>query len=114
VDAGSSPVERAQKPTTHYCVVREDLSRGVLAAQLVHAAGESSTGDLPADTHAVVLAARDEAHLALIEQELIRRGIAHKAIREPDRDNELMAIGVLPLVDRTTIKPVTGKLRLLA
>lgn len=113
MDAGSSPVGRAVKPTTHYCIVREDLPRGTLAAQLIHAAGETSTGDLPEDTHAVALAARDEEHLALVEQELIRLGIRHKAIREPDLNNELMAIGILPIIDRATLKPVTKRLSLL-
>jgi len=31
----------------HICIVRRDLPRGVLAAQLIHAAGESSLGRIP-------------------------------------------------------------------
>jgi hypothetical protein len=114
VDAGSSPVGRAlvpAKPPTHYVIIRADLPLGVLAAQLVHAAGESVVSPVAANTHAAVLAARDEVHLASLETQLLERGLEHRAIREPDRDNELMAIGIPPLTDRTTIKPVTGKLR---
>lgn len=94
-------------------IVRRDLPLGVIVAQTVHAAGESALGLVTPDTHAVALAARDEAHLAVIERELIERGLEHRAIREPDRDNELMAIGIPPLVDRNTIKPVTRRLELL-
>jgi len=112
--AGSTPVGRA-RPTTHYVVVREDLPRGVLAAQIVHAAGESSPGDLPDDTRAVVLAARNESHLADLESQMIRDGIPHRAIREPDPPwgGQLMAVGVVPTSDRNTIKHITGSLRLL-
>lgn len=42
------------------------LPRGLLAAQVVHAAGESSPGDLPEGTHAVVLAAEDQQHLRVL------------------------------------------------
>lgn len=71
---------------------------------------------LPEGTFAVVLAADDEQHLLKIESALRDRGIAHKAIREPDApyNNSLMAIGVVPIADRKMVKPVLGKLRLLA
>jgi hypothetical protein len=100
---------------THYCIVRADLPRGVLAAQLVHAAGESSPGNLPSTTFAVVLAADDEAQLERIERELCSRGIDHRAVREPDSpwEGALMAIGIQPVSDRSTLKPVTGGLPLL-
>lgn len=96
-------------------IVREDLPRGTLAAQIVHAAGESSPGDLPTNTFAVALAARDEAHLQEIERQLVARKIPHRAIREPDApwSNALMAIGVVPVFDRAVVKPVTGSLALL-
>ena len=55
---------------THYVIVREDLPTGVMAAQIVHAAGESSPGDLPPNTFAVALAASDEQQLELVEHEL--------------------------------------------
>lgn len=96
-------------------IVRGDLQRGTLAAQVVHAAGESSPGRLPAGTRAVVLAARDVAQLEHIERELQRLAIPHHAIREPDPPffSALMAIGVVPLADRRRIHKVTGQLALL-
>jgi hypothetical protein len=96
-------------------IVREDLPRGVLAAQLIHAAGESSPGDLPTHTFAVALAARDQAHLELLEQKLLERQIPHHAIREPDApwNNALLAIGIVPVSDRAIVKPVTRSLALL-
>lgn len=82
----------------HICIVRADLPRGVLAAQLVHAAGESSPGALPRGTHAVALAARDEAHLEALAQRLTFEGLPHHQIREPDPPwcGALMAIGLPP------------------
>ena len=114
--AGSSPVGRTAGPWTHYVVVRDDLRCGVLAAQIVHAAAESWPGGLPSGTRAVVLAARDEAHLPAIEHRLIRERVGHVAIREPDSPwhGQLMAIGMVPVVDRRTIAHVTARLRLLA
>jgi hypothetical protein len=121
---GSSEVERqgnlevgrfdSPSPRYHYCIVRDDLPRGVLAAQLIHAAGESSER-VVSGTHAVALAAKDEAHLSRIEAKLQRRGIAHTAIREPDApyNGALMAIGIEPVADRRLVRPVTKGLRLL-
>ena len=96
-------------------IVRADLPRGTLAAQVVHAAGESSPGRLPVGTRAVVLAARDEAQLAQLEHELLRLDIPHHAIREPDPPHfsALMAIGIVPVADRGRIHKVTGQLPLL-
>lgn len=47
--------------------------------------------------------------------QLQRRGIAHRAIREPDPPycGALMAIGIEPVVDRRVLKKVTGSLPLL-
>lgn len=100
---------------THYCVIRRDLPLGVLGAQLVHAAGESSPGGLPVGTIAVALAARDESHLEELERKLIERQIPHRAIREPDSpwNGALMSIGIEPVTDRCALKPVTGSLGLL-
>lgn len=116
-EPGSNQLRKSgfESRRTHYCIVRADLPRGVLAAQLVHAAGESSPGDLAPTTFAVVLAAKDEAQLEKIEQDLRGRGIDHNAIREPDSpwDGALMAIGIHPVTDRSILKPVTGGLPLL-
>jgi peptidyl-tRNA hydrolase len=96
-------------------VVRQDLPRGVLAAQLIHAAGESAGGPLPPHTIAVALAAVDEAQLVAVERALRRLGIPHRAIREPDPpwNGSLMAIGIEPVAERALVNPVTSGLRLL-
>ena len=82
---------------------------------LVHAAGESSPGNLPEDTpssrvlggaqplrfpemHAIVLSVPDEPTLAVLAKRLEKFGIAHVTIREPDApwNGALMAIGLVP------------------
>lgn len=98
-------------PTCHYVVVRADLSLGQQAAQLVHAAGESSTGNLPDETIAVALYARDEAHLRSIADRLTEAGISHKLIIECD--GEAQAIGCTPTTDRASLKRVLSSLPLI-
>jgi hypothetical protein len=71
-----------------------------------HGASTGSNPILPAippplniaHTHAYALAAEDEAHLLEIEQMLIRKGIPHTSIREPDSpyNGQLTAIGCWP------------------
>jgi hypothetical protein len=65
---------------------------------LVHAAGESSPGNLPQDTHAIVLAVPDESALTVLAKRLVKAGTAHVTIHEPDApwNGALMAIGVVP------------------
>lgn len=79
-------------------IVRTDISVGLLAAQIVHAAGESSPGNLPEDTHAIVLGVPDEPALAAVAARLAKAGVRHVAIREPDApwSGAMMAIGVVP------------------
>ena len=86
---------------------------GVIAAQLVHAAGE--TGPTLPGTHAIVLSAKDEKHLLKIEHQLSRSKIKYHSVREPDSpwNGELMAIGLHPTSDRAMLKPITKRLRLL-
>jgi hypothetical protein len=69
-----------------------------MAAQIIHAAGESSNGSIPKGTFAIALAAESEIHLAAIERQLTTNGIDHVAIREPDPpwSGALMAIGISP------------------
>src|SRR5262249_26483918 len=55
--------QQASDPLTHFIVVREDLETGIASAQIAHAAGESSPGDIPEGTYAIVLAVPDEASL---------------------------------------------------
>ncbi len=85
-------------PLCHYCIVRRDLPRGAQAAQLIHAAGESSPGNLPASTFAVALTCRDENELQQLAIRLDRDGCDFVLIREPDAPyhGQLMAIGVRP------------------
>jgi hypothetical protein len=99
---------------THYCIVRDDLPKGAQAAQLIHAAGESSPGNLPPHTFAIALAARDEEHLKQISWELFKNKIKHKLIFEPDPpyNGSLMAIGIVPM-ERSKIKPLMANLPLL-
>ena len=87
----------------------------MLAAQLIHAAGNSTLLALPPDTRAVALAARDEAHLRFIEAKLRHAGIDHRAIREPDPPwcGALMAIGIVPIADRSVVQHITRSLKLL-
>ena len=61
----------------------------------------------------MALAAKDEDHLAFLESKLQRLEIPHVAIREPDRDDELMAIGIRPVEDRALVRKVTSSLPLL-
>lgn len=116
-NSGTSGFETCsgRQPLTHYCILRQDLPLGTLAAQLIHAAGESSKGDLPPNTYAVALAAKSEEHLAFLEDKLRRLSIPHVAIREPDApwNGALMAIGIQPLADRKQLKKVTSSLPLL-
>ena len=78
--------------------MRTDLPLGILAAQVVHAAGESSPGDLSEGTYAVVLAVKDERELMAVAAKLVRRRVPFVPIFEPDApfDGALMALGVRP------------------
>ena len=70
---------------------------------IVHAAGESAV-NVKQGTYAVVLAARDEAHIVTLEERLQSMGVSHAAFREPDRNYELMSIGINPVEDRRTVR----------
>jgi len=108
-DAPASAVERY---LTHYCIARTDVPVGTLCAQLIHAAGESSPGGLLEGTRAVALAARSEMQLLALEKKLISNKIQHVAIREPDLDNQLMAIGIAPC-DRSVVRKVVSNFPLI-
>ena len=87
---------------------------GFLAAQIVHAAGESSPGNLPPHTNAVVLSVADEGELLDVAQQLVQAGVAHVAVREPDPPyhGALTAIGLAPVADRRVVKRVLSRLKL--
>lgn len=103
----------AANPITHYIVVRPDLPRGILAAQITHAAGESSPGGLRAGTYAVVLQASQD-DLAQLQGTLERESVAHRAIVEndPPYRGQLMAIGLEPR-PRSEVKKYMKSLPLL-
>lgn len=86
--------------------MRRDLPRGLQAANLIHAAGESSHGALPPNTRAVALWT-DDPTLAQLERKLLDAQIPHTAIREPEApwNGALMAIGIAPC-ERETLKPL--------
>jgi hypothetical protein len=79
---------------------------------LIHAAGESSPGSLPKNTHAVALHADSEAVLSALEKKLKDSGVSFISIREPDRNNELMAIGIVPIA-RDKIRKLLSKFALI-
>ena len=95
---------------SHYCIIREDLPFGQKAAYLIHAAGESSPGQLPKNTRAVALAARDEEHLRQLERQLEHASVEHAAIWE---DDQLWAIGIRPTHDLGRLRKVTSSLPLI-
>lgn len=98
----------------HYCITRSDLPHGVQAAQLIHAAGESSPGNLSTGTYAFALVVDDELALRELALKLFMAGITHKMILEPDApwNGQLMAIGVCP-APRKKIKKYFKGLKLL-
>lgn len=100
---------------THYVIVRRDLPIGFLAAQVVHAAGESSNGKILAGTNAVVLSASDESELRAIGRALNLAGVPNVQIHEPDAPycGQMTAIGVCPVTDRRVVKPILSALPLL-
>jgi hypothetical protein len=68
------------------------------AAQIVHAAGESSPGNLDPGTFAVVLSAANERALMGIAERLERERVAFVPVFEPDapHNGALMALGLRP------------------
>lgn len=82
---------------------------GIKAANIVHAAGGSSPGNLPDDTIAVALQA-PPAELAELERKLKKCGTPHHAQRESDApySGELMAIGIAPCARLTVRRLVSS------
>ena len=93
-------------------IVRDDLPKGVLAAHVLHAAGES--GPAPPGSIAVALGVPDEHALLAVSARLDVLGIAHILIRENAGpfDTQATAIGIPPCVDRSLIRKATSHLRL--
>lgn len=84
------------------------------AANLVHAAGESSPGNLPSSTYAVALTCSDEAVLRSLAARLTAAGVRHRAIIESEGEHagHLMAIGLEP-GDRRVLRKYVSSLPLL-
>lgn len=97
----------------HYCIVRKDIPFGNQCAQLIHAAGESVKDPVPNSTHAVALHAESEADLIALESSLNTSGVCFVSIREPDCNNELMAIGLLPQVRTKQLRKFMCKFALI-
>jgi peptidyl-tRNA hydrolase len=93
-------------------IVREDLPKGVLAAHVCHAAGES--GPAPPGSIAVVLGVSDEPELLRIAARLDTQCITHVLIRENAGpfDGQATAIGIPPTSDRTAIRKALSSLPL--
>lgn len=83
-------------------------------ANVAHAAGESAPTRVPHGTIAVVLAARDEAHLADVAGRLELAGIPLARVIEGDGAyaGQLMALGIEPTRDRARVGKVVSSLPL--
>lgn len=99
-------------PKTHYVVVRDDLPKGVMAAHVCHAAGES--GPAPAGSIAVVLGVDSELALRRVAAQLATRDIPYVLITENagPYNGQAMAIGVPPTSDRAAIRKAVSSLPL--
>lgn len=107
--AGSTPARGA---TYQYIVVRKELSGGALLAQVAHAAGESVTKPLPADTRVVVLQAT-KGELSLLTADLMAGSFPHKAILETDGPlaGSITAVGIVT-EDRDRLRPLVRDLKI--
>jgi len=87
----------SMSPLAHYIIVRDDLSLGMTAAQVCHAAGESVRSRVPTGTHAVILGV-PAAELPAVAERLVRANAHYKLIFENDAPYalQLMAIGIEP------------------
>jgi len=69
----------------------------------------------PPGTNAIVLSVSSERELRQIAKKLSLTGVKHTLIQEvdPPYAGQCTAIGVVPLIDRSIIKPIVSKLPLL-
>lgn len=95
-------------------MVRSDLPLGFLAAQVAHAAGESSLGVKPG-TNVVVLAVPSEGALYAVYNRLVMASVRCTLITEPDPpwNGAATAIGLEPVADRKPLRRVLQHLPLL-
>jgi peptidyl-tRNA hydrolase len=108
------PACRIDPYLTHYAIIRSNLPIGFAAAQIVHAADESTSHNLTPGTFAVVLSVDSEDELKQLGQRLVSAAIPHVYIREPDPPyfGQLTAIGIAPTNNTRAIKRITGNLPL--
>lgn len=97
---------------SHYVIVRRDLPIGLIVANTIHAADESTGA--PQGMSALGLATADEAELEQLLLKLQALGITCSAIRESEGEyaGQLMAIGVEPVDDRTLVRRAVSQLPL--
>jgi len=79
-------------------IVRRDLPLGAIVAQVAHAAGNSSPGNLPAHTIVVVLGVPDEPRLEAVAKRLTLAGVEFVRVVEdtPPYSRQLIALGCKP------------------
>lgn len=90
--------------------MRADLPIGIQAAQIIHAAGYSSPGNLPDGTYAVALHVPDEPAILELAGALERAGLPRHLIVEGDAPyaGQAMAIGIPP-GDRKGLKKLLSR-----
>lgn len=85
-------------PICHYCILRTDIPIGNTFAYCVHAAGESSDGNLKPGTYAVALAVTNGKNLEVLANNLEYFKVPiHRVVESHGKyAGQLMAIGVTP------------------
>ena len=86
-----------------YLVTRQDLSPAQQAVQSCHAALQFAlewpvaAKDWALDSNTIVLLTmEDEKELLGLSQKALKKGVAHSAFTEPDRNDELTAVAIAP------------------
>lgn len=77
--------------------MRGDLPRGLQAAYIAHAAGESNPRNWK-DMHVVVLVAKDSKVLSRVKERLVLACVPHHPMRETDGEfaGQVLSLGVEP------------------
>ena len=85
-------------PLTHCVIVRPGLDRGMLAAQILHAAAESADGLHDSRTHALAVEARSDEELRAMLEQARSRGLRCVEVVEdtPPWTGAIMAVGIAP------------------
>lgn len=113
-----SPGKPRDRRLTQYVVLHRSCAGhpGVLAAQTIHAAGESIRARSlpPSSTYAVALVADTSADLEQLSEVLRAEGIHHALIHEPDApyNGAATAVGIEPM-ERDFVRPFVSHLKVL-